>query len=120
MYNRRRSGSIWLSLGVIVLLVVGFVGWNMYANLGTGRTVSFKVNDHQRVVTGSGNTVNSKYIIYTTVGVFEDVDTIWYLKYNSSDVFNTLEPGKTCTAYVYGWRVPFLSWYPNIVHASCK
>lgn len=61
------------------------------------------------------HTVN---LIGTDKGVFEDSDSVPYLKFNSSDFYNELIPGKTYTFTVTGWRIPFLSAYPNIV--SCE
>jgi hypothetical protein len=56
-------------------------------------------------------------LIGTDKGVFEDRDSIGYLKFNSSDYYSNMQDGKTYTFEVTGWRIPFLSAYPNIV--SC-
>jgi hypothetical protein len=56
----------------------------------------------------------SKYLVYTTDGVFENTDTWYYFKFDSSDVqAKVLQGGKFKVNY-YGFRVPFLSKYPNI------
>lgn len=56
-----------------------------------------------------------RYVVYTTDEVFENRDSWWYLKFNSSDYHNKLVPGKEYRLTVYGFRVGFLSWYRNIV-----
>ena len=55
-----------------------------------------------------------KYLVFTDKGVFENTDTWYYFKFNSSDVqARVVKPGKYRINY-YGWRVPFFSKYPNI------
>lgn len=102
---------------VIVLFVIAFIAViavNVYSVYGTQRTVTFTVNHRERTGGDSG-----KYLVYTNEeGVFQDTDAIWYLKYDSSDVYNQLREGGEYECEVYGWRVPFFSWYPNI--KSCK
>jgi hypothetical protein len=46
--------------------------------------------------------------------VFENSDSLFQWKWNSSDFQQELEIGKTYTFKVYGYRVPFLSWFRNI------
>jgi hypothetical protein len=67
---------------------------------------------------GTGEDHVSKYLIFTSNGVFENTDTWWYFKFNSSDVqAKLMVPGKHHITY-YGFRVPFLSRYQNIVSAQ--
>ncbi len=58
---------------------------------------------------------DSKYLIFTEQGVFENTDSIMFFKWNSSDVYNQIEVGATYKVKVAGWRVPFLSWYENVI-----
>jgi len=46
--------------------------------------------------------------------IFENSDSLFQWKWNSSDFQQELEIGKTYTFKVYGYRVPFLSWFRNI------
>jgi len=58
-----------------------------------------------------------KYLVFTTEGVFENTDSLAYVKFDSSDLQAKLMlPGKFEIVY-YGFRIPFLSHYPNIVSA---
>jgi hypothetical protein len=62
----------------------------------------------------------SKYLVYTDAGVFENTDTWYYFKFDSSDVQSKLmQNGKFKVSY-YGFRVPFLSKYPNITNVERK
>lgn len=79
---------------------------------GSGETVLITVTNTERITTGD----ESKYLVFTIDETFENTDSIWFLKFDSSDIQGRLQPGQTYRADVYGWRIPFLSIYRNIVH----
>ncbi len=62
--------------------------------------------------------VEQTYLVYSDKGVFRNEDSWHYFKFDSSDLYNELEQGKTYQCKSYGVRVGFLSMYPNLV--SCK
>lgn len=64
--------------------------------------------------------MSSKYLVFTESEVFENTDAFWALKFNSSDIQGQIGVGETCTLRVYGWRIPFLSMYRNILEANCQ
>lgn len=101
---------------IITISAVGLLSISPIIAYTTDEIVTITIKDKERIVTGSGDTLSSKYLIYTDNGVYENTDTIWYWKWNSSDVYNNLEVGETYQTKVYGFRVPFLSWYKNIVN----
>jgi hypothetical protein len=78
-------------------------------------TVEITVKDKERITTGSGENISSKFIIYSENEVFENTDSWLFFKFNSADYQNKLEVGKTYKVKVAGWRVPFLSMYRNVV-----
>jgi len=66
---------------------------------------------------------SSRYLIFTelndgTAKVFENTDSLLEGKFNSSDVYGEIKEEKTYRFDTYGWRIPFLSWYENIVKAK--
>lgn len=81
---------------------------------GTKAETTFTVKEKERVCTG-GQDGTCKYLIYTDNGVYENTDSLWYWKWSSSDIYGSLDAGKTYQATVYGFRAPFLSWYKNII-----
>lgn len=107
------------SVGIIlvIVLIVLSAGGSIFANIATATTVTDTVIRIDRVVKANGNKgFSSKWIVTCKNEVFENVDNfIPYFKFNSSDLNRKLTPGQTYTFKVYGWRVPFLSWYRNIV-----
>ncbi len=78
--------------------------------------VEFTVERRERVTTGSGDSVRSYYLVWSREGeVFCVTDTWSFFRFDSSDRYGKLDEGKKVKAQVAGWRVPFLSWYRNVV-----
>jgi hypothetical protein len=94
-------------------LPILFFGYVIYCGLQdrSETSVEFTVKDKERI--HSGNT--SYYLIYTDIETFKCTDNLFYGKWNSSDMYGSLERGKRYKAQVIGWRIPFLSMYRNIV-----
>lgn len=84
----------------------------------TARTVEFTATGRERVVSGSREHVSSKYLVFTEIETFENVDCWRWLKFNSSDVQGRIVAGRKYRARVYGWRIPLVSQYRNIVTAE--
>lgn len=104
-----------------VVLFLGAITFNIWSHFATMETVSgLVIQDKERIVTGTGATQESKYLIFTDQETFENVDTWLALKFNSSDVYGSITEGATCEFTVTGWRIPFLSWYRNILSATCS
>jgi len=100
---------------VIVCLVLLLISGCFYYNYGTDEWVMFTVKKTERVVKSTSEGSSSKYLVFTETEVFENTDSLMWWKWNSSDVYGELEEGQTYNARVYGWRIPFLSCYRNIV-----
>jgi len=77
----------------------------------TVQKVHITVTDKQRVAFGS----NAKYIIFTHTENFENTDSLFHVKYDSSDIYSHLHKGCSYEISVYGKRIPFLSSYRNII-----
>lgn len=111
--ERGFAGVIFGALSIILVLILIF-GFPFIKNVMTHRDVDFTVTKSERIVTNN----DSKYLVFTDNGVYENTDTIWNGKFNSSDLYANIKEGKKYTCDVVGWRVPFLSWYPNLI--SCE
>jgi len=103
----------WIALMVAALLLTGLGSCGAYRN--SSETVSFKVKKTERITQGAGDALTSKYLVFTETEVFEITDSFCYWRWNSSDLYGKIENGKTYDAMVAGWRIPFLSWYRNII-----
>jgi hypothetical protein len=95
----------------LVTLVLG-LGWPYY----TARTVGpVEVTDKQRVIQNE----ESYYRLYTREETFRNSDTVFYLKFRSSELQGRIPVGAVCTFRVYGLRIPILSRFRNVVSADC-
>jgi hypothetical protein len=109
------------SIIATIVLILGIATFNVWVHFATLTTVSgVVIQDKERVVSGSGSTQESKYLIFTDVETFENVDSWLALKFNSSDVYGSIAVGATCEFRVTGFRVPLFSTYRNILDATCN
>ena len=91
-------------IGLLLIVVLGFVFYR-----STIETLEITVTDKERVAD------EDKYLIFSEEEVFENTDAWLFLKFNSSDYYRKLAVGEEFEVRVVGWRVPFLSWYRNII-----
>lgn len=60
-----------------------------------------------------------EYRVYTeNCGTLSVADNIWKMRFDSADTYGMLTEGETYDLETIGWRVPFLSWTPNIIEAT--
>jgi hypothetical protein len=104
-------------IGWIVVAIVIVLPPFLYV-YATQQDRKITVKKTERIVSPDGK--SSKYLIYAEDGVYENTDNILRMKFNSSDIYGQLQNGKTYMCDTYGWRVPLLSIYPNIVKCEEK
>lgn len=103
---------------IILIFALIFVVSIVYSIIerNSAEDLVVKVTDKERIVeTNSDGKTKSKYLIFTDHETFENTDTILFGKFNSSDLYGSIEIGKTYEMTVVGWRVPFLSMYRNVI-----
>lgn len=93
----------------LFFIIAGSLGY--WYQIGTAQTINIKVSDKQRITSGSQST----YMVFTTQESFEDTDSFYHSKYNSTALFSALKVGCSYDIVVYGKRMPFFSTYRNIV-----
>ena len=106
MKNKIISG--WL---IVIVLLFGYPT----AYYLSSKTIVITITDKERVTTGSGESISSKFIVYGKDEVFENTDSWLFLKFSSSDIQNSLKVNKSYKVKVAGWRIPFFSMYRNIL-----
>lgn len=104
-----------IAYAIIATLLLCF---NALFQYGTIDYYDVTVTEKERIVTGSGENLSSKYLVFTEDRVFQNTDSVFHLKFNSSDLQGKLKLGGSYRVKAYGWRVPFLSAYENIVSAE--
>ena len=93
--------------------VVGGFALDATVIYSTQDNVVFTVEKAERVTDADGK--RSRYLIFTKDETFENTDRLVIWKFNSSDLYGSIKPSTSYQAKVVGLRVPFLSWYRNIV-----
>ena len=113
--SRRKRNNIEgkVAFGCVGLILLFIIAAIILPPLLTSEDITITVVDKERVVDSGGG--DSKYLVFTETEVFENTDCLALGKFNSSDVYGQLEIGETYQVQVYGWRIPFLSMYRNIV-----
>ena len=97
---------------IMLIALITMISFNMYYCYGTTESVVVTVTSKERI----HNEDESIYLIYTDEGVFKNTDSIYYFKFNSSDIYGELKEGESYRLNVYGFRIPFLSKYKNIIN----
>lgn len=105
---------------LVIAILALLIPIKIWIHFGTMETVTgYVIQDKERVTTGSGKTLESKYLIFTDRETFENTDSYLSLKFNSSDIYGAIPVGGTCDFSVTGIRLPFFSSYRNILSATC-
>lgn len=103
---------------LVAIIFIGCFAVTPLIAYGTKAEATFTVKEKERICESSTQGSNCRYLVYTDNGVYENTDSLWYWKWDSSDVYGSLDEGKTYKATVYGFRFPFMSWYKNIVEVT--
>lgn len=101
-------------IGIVVALFLVAAAIQVPYQMNRDTTVA-TVGKSERVCSG-GQVGTCRYLVFTDRGVFENTDSLWNMKFDSSDMYAKISPNKTYEFYVVGWRIPFLSMYKNILN----
>ena len=116
---RKKNTRIFFVVVMIAIMLVSLIAQEAIFNFNdTEYTIT--VTDKERIYTGSGNSSSSKYLVFGDDQngnslVFENTDCFIRGKWDSSNIQGQLKVGNTYKITVIGYRVPFLSWYQNII-----
>ena len=117
-YEKDDSLGCGLYIGIIIIVILCMLG-SCSVKESNERTVNVIVTDK-----GIKNYDNdSKYLIYCKnenegVQVYEITDSLFQGKFNSSDIYGSIEVGKEYTFVIRGTRIGLTSTYPNIVEVT--
>lgn len=108
-----------LSILVFVIIILVCSISSCTIKNGNERTVTCTVTD-KGIKTMNDDGI---YLIYTKDSdgetmVLQIADTLIHGRFDSSDLYAEIEVGKTYEFDICGERVPFLSWYPNILSSN--
>jgi hypothetical protein len=114
----KKNNDMFLGCGTLIfifLIIICLLGSCVYTE-GNYRKVTVTVTD-KGIKNYKGG---SKYLIYTKdennkIATYRIEDSLVQGKFNSSDIYGSIEVGKKYTFEIAGERNEFLSMYPNIV-----
>lgn len=103
---------------ITIVVVIGYIGF-MGVGLFNTETYVVTITDKERI----NKNGSSRYLVYADSEdgeslVFENTDSLFHGKFNSSNVQGKLKEGKTYELTVVGFRIPILSSYQNIVNVE--
>jgi len=106
----------WLKTTLVVLVLLSpFITYISFYRTSLKPT-QFTVDRRERVTKGSGDSVQSYFLVWSLEGeVYCVTDTYSFMKFDSADRYGKLREGSLVTAKVAGWRIPFCSWYRNVI-----
>lgn len=77
---------------ILFLGLLFFISWVFFSQ--TQATVNVVVTGKERITYKSGDSIRSKYLVFTDRETFENTDTVWAMKFNSSDIYGSLKDGQ--------------------------
>lgn len=106
-----RGCAVLTGIAVVVMALLAIPFWHF--EYGTQHNVTFTVKSLDDQSTGKSG---HQYLVFTTDGrVYKDTDAWLHGKTDSSNIYAWLTPGHTYTCPVYGYRVFWMSSYPDIL-----
>ena len=117
--RKKKNTRTFFVVVMIAIMFVLLIGQEALFNFNdTEYTIT--VTDKERIYTGSGDNSSSKYLVFGDDQngnslVFENTDCFIRGKWDSSNIQGQLKEGNVYKITVIGYRVPFLSWYQNII-----
>lgn len=74
--------------------------------------VTCKVTSKESVTKNNGN---HQYRVYTSCGTYTIKDDLYIMRFDSADVYGSIQPNTTYTFNVGGFRIGLFSIFPNIL-----
>ncbi len=112
--NKKGQTGFFIILGIcaVVLIIIGIL---VYLSSQESSIITIK----EKWVKYHGQ--DAKYLVSSTAGdVYQITDSWIKLRFDSSNLYAYIMPGKTCKVETIGWRLPFFSAYKNILKAECN
>lgn len=102
-------GTVIITIIITVLIIIA----GMFCiTLDYQNNEKMVITVQEKVVKNADKT--SKYLVFTDKGVYEIKDLLFKGKFNSSDIYSSLQIGQTYKIESTGYRVGFFTMYKNI------
>jgi hypothetical protein len=114
-----RDYAVYGIIVVIILLVIGYMVIPYFTQDSVILTVTDKTATTQISSDcdkdGCSTSSYIDYMIYSDNETLENIDNIFIWKFDSSDIYGKIDMGDTYKFRVYGWRIPILGMYRNVI-----
>lgn len=98
----------------LLLFALAVLGYTGVSNASVQERIC-TVTDKDRTTKVVDGSSSSDMRIYTNdCGTLVVADSLLDFTFSSSDTYSSIETGETYTFTTRGWRVPFLSMFPNV------
>lgn len=98
-------------IGTIILGILGLSVWKSTIPYSNNETIEITIKEKYI----KNNSKSGKYLVVdTNNNTYEITDLFFKRKFNSTDIYNQLEVGKTYKVEVSGKRIHYWSMYRNI------
>lgn len=103
----------------VVCLLVASIGFGIVnATHIQSRVCHVTSKDRAYVSDGKGGGHSDQRVYTTDCGVLHVSDSVLSWHFNSADTYESIHPGQTYRVTTRGFRIPFLSMFPNVVDAQ--
>ena len=118
--KRGRGRGTLITIAALLLALVAAVGFAvLYQSYNAETTKTCTVSDKNRTQkTVDGNSTMETRLYTQECGTFRVEDAFHKGHFNSGDTYGKLQVGKTYRLTYYGYRIPFLSSFPNVIRVS--
>lgn len=113
--HRSENGFVTV-VGVVIaaVLAVALIGGGVYVYAQTD-PVTVTITDKESI---PNNDAGHEYRVYTDQGTFVMKDSLVHPRFDTADEYGALEPGQTYDCEKYGFRIPLLSSFENLINCE--
>lgn len=111
-------GRLFAYLVILAIIVAIPVGFYRQARYNSIRQVTLTVNtlpDRSVQYNANGDKNTYANLVYTDKGTFQNSDSWFPSKHNSSDLYGKLYEKGTFECEIVGWRWPVFNVYPDLI-----
>lgn len=109
-YNSNSGVQVWQVWAICFAVAALLIGFPI-ARLASSVVEVIEVEETYTKIQSE----NNRYMVNVEGETLVNRDRLIFGKYDSSDIQRELDEGQCYEVLIEGWRVPFLSWYRNIV-----
>lgn len=118
-FLENNAGKVAIAVGafffaLVVVLPIGVVVAYYHGANANAIHEACMIEDKESVNSGDSH----EYRVYTDCGNFVVQDELWAGNFHASDTYREMKEGHAYDLRTRGWRIPFLSWFPNIYEAT--